>query len=67
MNSYYFFIVVGIILSVLPFVGIPQGFKNIVFTFLGLLVIFIAQRFIKKNPSSEIPKETDTDSTLTTH
>lgn len=54
MNSYYFFVTVGIVVSVLPFVGVPQEFKDVVFTFIGLVVVFVAQKYIKNNTVSVI-------------
>ncbi len=58
MNSYYFFVSTGIIIILLSLARIPQGFKDIVFTCIGLLIVFVAQKFIKKDVLSITTTET---------
>ncbi len=65
MNSYYFFVSVGIVIALLPFIGVPQVFKDTLFTFAGLLIVFVAQKFIKKHVVSTVVDEvTKTDTTM---
>lgn len=45
-------IIFGLLVAVLPYSGFPQGFRNFLFTFLGLMIFVYAYSIARKNVSS---------------
>ena len=59
MSKAKIFLTIGVWVAVLPYLGFPYGFRNILFTLTGLLIIYFSYTMYlakKKTESKEIKK-----------
>jgi len=57
MNEARMFLILGIWVAILPYLGFPHFIKNILFTIAGLILIYFSYRMYRSNKTGEIEEK----------
>ncbi|MCX6752184.1 MAG: hypothetical protein NTZ87_01645 [Candidatus Nomurabacteria bacterium] len=58
MRKIYLLLILGIWIAILPYLGFPDSWKNVLATLSGLGLMIISYIFYKENKARETKKET---------